>query len=200
MPSVLFLPGSGADPSFWHSVGNRLPDEWPKTYLGWPGLGHNPPSSEVNSLEDLVALAERHLTAPSVDIVAQSFGGAVALLVALRNPGRVRRLVLATSAAGLSVGHLGAADWRPSYREEYPNAAAWVYTAQSQVDDRLHEIAQPTLLLWGDSDPISPVKVGEHLLEALPNAFLRVVEGGTHALAMERSQEVAELIAEFLSA
>ncbi len=199
LPSIVFLPGAGADPAFWRPVGDRLPSAWPKTYLSWPGLGHNPPSPHVSSLLDLVRLTEDHIHVGDVHLVAQSFGGAVALLTALRNPEKVRRLVLATSAAGLPVSHLGACDWRSSYREEYPRAADWVYTAQSHLTDQLRAIAQPTLLLWGDNDPISPVAVGEHLQRALGHAKLHVVRRGTHDLAVENADEVAPLIAQHLA-
>lgn len=197
---VVFLGGAGADANFWRPVGERLPESWPKAYLAWPGIGHNPPSPEVNGLLDLVKLVERHLSDQPVHLVAQSLGGAVALLTTLRNPDKIGRLVLATSAAGLDVSHLGAADWRPGYRLEYPNAASWLYSARAGIDDRLPEIATPTLVIVGDADPISPVAVGEHLCAKLPNAKLHVVKGGTHGLAVERADEVTPLIAAHLSA
>lgn len=208
---VVFLPGAGADPNFWRPVGQRLPATWSKSYLGWPGLGHNPPDSAVNSLLDLVGLVERQLStepvhsaapvdsAGPVHLVAQSFGGAIALLTALRNPTKIARLVLVTSAAGLDVGHLGVSDWRPAYQQEYPSAAPWLYGARAGVDDRLSQITQPTLVIVGDADPISPVAVGRHLCAQLPNAKLHVVSGGTHALAEERADEVAPLIAAHLA-
>ncbi len=199
LPSLVFLPGAGADPAFWRPVGDRLPSAWPKTYLSWPGLGHNPPSPHVSSLLDLVRLTEAHIELGNVDLVAHSFGGAVALMTALRNPEKVRRLVLATSAAGLPVSHLGASDWRSSYREAYPHAAEWVYSAQSNLTEQLSAVTQPTLLLWGDNDPISPVAVGEHLQRALSHATLYVVRGGTHALAVENTDEIAPLVARHLA-
>src|SRR5690606_19574941 len=166
--SILFLPGAGADPAFWKPVGDLLPVAWSKTYLAWPGLGHNPPSPEVQSFVDVVRFVERHLPPGPVHLVAQSLGGAVALTVALRNPSRVERLVLATSAAGLDVTRFGAADWRAAYRAEHPNAAPWIYDVASHIDDQLHTVSHPTLLLWGDADPISPVAIGRFLERQLP--------------------------------
>lgn len=198
-PSVLFLPGSGADPDFWKPVGERLPVDWSKSYLAWPGLGHNPPRPDVRGLADLVRLTEERIGDAPVHLVAQSLGGAVALVTALRNPTRVERLVLATSAAGLTVSQFGGHDWRPEYRLEYPNAAPWVYDAQVDLDDAFSAVRAPTLLLWGDDDPISPTAVGEYLQRRLPRATLRVIAGGTHALALERADEVAPLVEEHLS-
>jgi pimeloyl-ACP methyl ester carboxylesterase len=64
----------------------------------------------------------------------------------------------------------------------------------TELSTRLHEITVPVLLIWGDSDPISPVAVGERLAELLPRSELVVLNGGTHDLAFERADEVAALI------
>ena len=110
---LLFLPGAGADPDFWRPLGSRLPGEWHKTYFGWPGLGHQPPSPAIRGFDDLVAMVVAELSEKPVDLLAQSMGGAIALRVALDHPQRVRRLVLAVTAGGLDVAALGGADWRP---------------------------------------------------------------------------------------
>jgi pimeloyl-ACP methyl ester carboxylesterase len=58
----------------------------------------------------------------------------------------------------------------------------------------LGPVAIPTLLPWGDADPISPVRVGERLTSLLPAAHLVVLPGGTHDLAIERAEQIAPLI------
>jgi pimeloyl-ACP methyl ester carboxylesterase len=58
----------------------------------------------------------------------------------------------------------------------------------------------PALLLWGDADPISPVKAGERLVAVLPNAALHVIPGGGHDLASVHAGLVAPLIDRHLSA
>lgn len=191
---VLFLPGAGADPLFWKPVGDLLPAEWQKHYFGWPGIGHQPPDSKVNSFGDLVRMVEEKLGDTPVDLLAQSMGGAVALRVALNNPGKIRRLVLTVTAGGIDVSRLGASDWRPEYRQEYPNAAPWILEARPNYESELKNISQPTLLLWGANDPISPVKVGEHLHSLLANSTLHVVPQGDHAIVNERPGDVIDLI------
>jgi poly(3-hydroxyoctanoate) depolymerase len=54
------------------------------------------------------------------------------------------------------------------------------------------------MLLWGDEDPISPLAVGERLLELLPNSELDVVNGGGHDLANVHARVLAPLVDEFL--
>ena len=57
----------------------------------------------------------------------------------------------------------------------------------------------PTLLVWGDNDPVSPIAAGEYLATELSDAKLIVVEGADHFLARDRVEEVTLHIADFLS-
>jgi pimeloyl-ACP methyl ester carboxylesterase len=192
--NLLFLPGAGADPEFWQPLGDRLPASWQKTYLGWPGLGHQKPAAGVKGFDDLVALVESHLGEEPTDLLAQSMGGSIALRVALKNPDRVRRLVLVATSVGIDVASLGAADWRAAYRKEYPEAAAWVADAFPDLSGEFSEVKQPTLLLWGEADPISPVAVGRKIWQLLPQATLCTVPAGDHVFAHDRPAEILEVI------
>ena len=198
-PRLLFLPGAGADPTFWRPLADRLPADWTKVHFGWPGLGHQPADPAVNGIGDLVAMVEAQLTDQPSDLLAQSMGGAVAIAVTLRNPGRVRRLVLATTSGGIDVAGLGGSDWRVTYRANYPDAAAWIGDERPDYTPAIPTITQPTLLLWGDADPISPVAVGRRLAELLPNARLEIVAGGDHGFVEELPGEIAGWITQHLS-
>jgi pimeloyl-ACP methyl ester carboxylesterase len=199
-PRLLFLPGAGADPGFWTPLADRLPTAWERVFFGWPGLGHQPADPAVGSLDDLVAMVEAQLgDGPPADLLAQSMGGVVAMLVTLRNPGRVRRLVLATTSGGVDVQGLGGIDWRENYRREYPSAGAWIGAPRPDLSESIATISQPTLLLWGDADPISPVAVGRRLAELLPDASLKIVPGGDHGFVEERPDDIAPWIEAHLS-
>ena len=191
---LVFLPGAAGSPDFWRPVGDRLPRDWQKTYLGWPGLGNQPASPDVNGFDDLVRLVEAQLGAEPVDLLAQSMGGAVALRVALTHPTKVRRLVLAATSGGLDVAGLGAADWRAEYRQSFPNAAPWITETRPDFSAELPRVAQPALLLWGDADPISPLAVGRALWQMLPHATLAVIAGGDHGFVHDRPGDVLEVI------
>jgi pimeloyl-ACP methyl ester carboxylesterase len=198
MTTIFFLPGTGASPNFWKPVGSRLPCEWTKLYFGWPGLSDQPPDPAINSYDNLVRLVEAKLDAP-VDLVAQSMGGIIAARVALAQPTLVRRLVLTATSGGVDVMAFGAADWRPDYRKRYPKAAVWITERRDAADLPLERIRCPTLLIWGDADPISPLPVGQHLKARLPNAKLHVVASDDHRFAENRPDEIAPLIADHLA-
>ncbi|MFO1160617.1 MAG: alpha/beta hydrolase [Reyranellaceae bacterium] len=197
MPKILFLPGAGASPDFWKPVGSHLPAEWPKHYFGWPGLGNQPYDPAITGLDDLVALVAGHMDEP-VDLVAQSMGGVIATRLALAFPERVRRLVLTVTSGGVDMAGLGASDWRADYRKSFPKAAEWITASSSSPSLPVERIVAPTLLIWGDADPISPVPVGRHLESRLGNAHLHVVPGGDHDLAQTHAELVASLIARHL--
>ena len=196
---VFFLPGTGASPDFWKPAGALLPAEWSKIYLGWPGLGHQPHDPAIASFDDLVTMVVARIERP-VDLVAQSMGGVVASRIAIDHPGLVRRLVLTVTSGGVDMATMGASDWRADYRRLFPKAAEWVYAPRNAAPLPVERIAAPTLLLWGDNDPISPVAVGRHLARRIPNAELHVLADGDHSLAQNRAAEVAPLIEKHLSA
>jgi len=195
--NILFLPGAGGDPTFWRPVADRLPANWNKTLLGWPGLGNQPHDPAVNSWDDLYRSVERRLQRP-IAIVAQSMGGMLALRAAVAHPHAVSHLVLTAAAGGIDLAPFGAVDWRPEYRNLYPSAAQWVYERAPANDAALGGIVASTLLIWAARDPTSPPAVGRHLAALLPNAQFVELDDDSHVFAKERPDDVGRLIARHL--
>jgi len=198
MRKILFLPGAGGSPTFWRPVAKLLPDEWDKVFFGWPGLGDQPHDPNICSVDDLVRLVDVTIDGP-VDLVAQSMGGAIVARIALKRPAAVRRLVLAVTSAGVNMAQFGPSDWRTDYRKQFPHAADWITEHSATAELPVERIEAPTLLIWGDSDPISPIAVGHHLEQRMPNAWLHIVPGGDHGLASNKADAVAALIARHLT-
>jgi len=197
-PRILFLPGAGGSPHFWKPVAEALPTPWPKEHFGWPGMGAQPHDPAIRGLDDLKRLVTARMDGP-VDLVAQSMGGVIAARIALEHPELVRRLVLCVTSGGVDMAGLGASDWRADYRRSFPKAASWITDGRATPPLPVEKITAPTLLIWGDKDPISPVAVGRHLAERLPNAHLEIVPGGDHDVASTHADLVARLIAKHLS-
>jgi pimeloyl-ACP methyl ester carboxylesterase len=193
MTRLFFLPGAGASAAFWRPVADRLDPSRERHFFAWPGLGNEPHDPRVQGVDDLVSIVLAELDGPS-DLIAQSLGGLIALRVALTAPEKVRRLVLTVTSGGVPVHHFGGADWRTDYRREFPNAAHWITQLSQTSEDlssRLASVEAPTLLIWGDSDPISPLPVGHRLHQLLPHARFHVVRGGGHDLATTHAAEIA---------
>ena len=63
---------------------------------------------------------------------------------------------------------------------------------------KLKKITIPTLILWGRQDKVIPLRVGELLHEALPNATLEVIEECGHVPQEEKPEETIARISRFL--
>jgi pimeloyl-ACP methyl ester carboxylesterase len=188
---VFFLPGASGDGRFWRPVAERLPDSWATTFFDWPGLGRIPARPDVAGLADLARLVLERTEPGAVDLVAQSMGGVVAMLVALARPERVRRVVLTATSAGIDLAPFTPEDWRPGYLDEYPDAASWILAERPDLAARLPTVTAPTLLIWSDADPISPRGAGRRLAALLPRAKFVVIPGVGHMFARDHPDAVA---------
>jgi poly(3-hydroxyoctanoate) depolymerase len=194
---TLFLHGAGGRRAFWEPVAARIRPRAPHQFFPWPGFGDAPADPAIRSLDDLFAWFVAQAPKAPSNVVAQSMGGVVAMRFAIEYPDRVRRLVLVATSGGTR-SRFGV-DWRTGFRAERANVPDWFERDDTQLDARLTEIRAPTLLIFGDNDPIAPVAMGEHLRSLLRDAHLLVVAGGTHMLGEERSDEVARAISEHFS-
>ena len=73
------------------------------------------------------------------------------------------------------------------------------YFYNHSLRNRLHRITSPTLILWGEHDHMVPRVHGETYAERIPNAKLTVVSGAGHSLHVEKAEEIAKLVLEFLT-
>ena len=196
---LIFLPGAIGSPEFWKPVADRLLHPASRTRLGWPGFGQIPADPLVKGLDDLVPRIVAEIDQPSA-LIAQSMGGVVAVQAALARPDLVTHLVLAASSGGIDTSDLAVQDWRPAFLKENPSLPRWFSDYKSDLSASLGLIRAPVLLLWGDSDPISPVSVGKRLSGLLPGARLHVFAGGQHDFANTHAAGVAAMIDEHLQA
>jgi pimeloyl-ACP methyl ester carboxylesterase len=126
-------------------------------------------------------------------------GGVLAARLAVEAPDRVDRLVLCATSGGVDVRRLGAAEWRDEYLAAQRHVPRWFVDDRTDLSGRLGTIRAPTLLLWSDADPVSPLAVGQLLAGRIPGARLEIVPGGSHAFANERPEEVAAAIRRHLA-
>lgn len=92
---------------------------------------------------------------------------------------------------------------REIIESQSPQAIQWALAAMRDRDDftpELPAIADPTLLVYGEHDAITPPAIGQRVAEAIPRSQLKVIPAAGHMAPMEKPQEVAEAILEFLDA
>ncbi|HST54415.1 MAG TPA: haloalkane dehalogenase [Solirubrobacteraceae bacterium] len=72
--------------------------------------------------------------------------------------------------------------------------------AGQRVHDALKADRRPTLMLWGDSDPVLPLSVGERFAESIGQPKPQTIAGASHFLQEDQGAEIGERIAEWLAA
>jgi pimeloyl-ACP methyl ester carboxylesterase len=172
------------------------------------GQGHTPdvpgPLSYTSMAQDTATLL-KSLQLKRVDLVGFSDGGILALMLAVRHPELVRRLVISgvnVAPEGLTVEELQglreAQITKPTTVAE-KLAKLWLTSpTESELSlAMLSQIDRPVLVISGDRDAITL----EHTLQifhALPHAELCVLPGTAHATFASRPEWLNPIISEFL--
>jgi pimeloyl-ACP methyl ester carboxylesterase len=190
-----------------------------------PGFG-GVPNDVSQSLDDLagtVAALAAALGLERYHLLGTSLGGAVALHVALRFPGRVTSLVLEAPAqfrvGGRDPASLPAAEAVRAFRAHPDRAPAWepadparqavsrplvarVLTGTPEYDESVAErmTACPvrTLVLFGTRDGVIPPENGRIYRRLMPNCTLQYVYDAAHAIAQDRAAAFADVTGDFL--
>ena len=172
------------------------------------GQGRTPdipgPLSYTAMMEDTAALLMK-LKLQHVDVVGFSDGGILALMLAIRHPELVRRLVI----SGVNIAPEGLrpesleelrATQRPKPKTIDEKLAQLWLTSPTDTElnlGLLARISQPVLVISGDRDAITL----EHTLKifhALPDAELCVLPGTDHATFSGRAEWLNPIISNFL--
>jgi len=77
--------------------------------------------------------------------------------------------------------------------------AIWQEAMTTDISADLHRIMAPTLIVWGDQDPLCPRHEQDALLAAIADAQLEVYPGGGHNLHWEEPERFARDLAVFIA-
>jgi len=69
---------------------------------------------------------------------------------------------------------------------------------RNNLGEELNQIKQPTLLIWGNNDGITPPFVGEEFHKLIPNSELHFIDKCGHAPMMEVPEEFNSILHKFL--
>lgn len=64
--------------------------------------------------------------------------------------------------------------------------------------EEVHKIKLPTLVICGSQDEMTPAKFAQYLASRIQGAKQVIIEGGTHAVNLEKPREFNRALAEFL--
>lgn len=140
------------------------------TYAGWAG---SLPSDEVQAR---IAGVRRMLAAPP-----DEFDPTLPRLFAAEPPAELEPLLRELSAA-VRPATLG-----PQLE----------LMARADLRDQLADVAVPTLLVWGELDARSPLRVARQLEDAIPDTELVVIEGVGHVSNLEAPEQFNAAVRRF---
>ena len=155
-------------------------------------------------------LGDRHF------VVGHSDGGNVALIVAMRRPDLLKRVVLVGAnyhydgMRPMPMFHLEGEqfeEWATRFgelspsgkehaREVIQNTLLLFATEHAYTPDDLSKISVPTLVMAGDDD-LMELSHTSSLYESIPGAELAIVPATSHALLKEKSKLSSKLIRDF---
>ncbi len=73
------------------------------------------------------------------------------------------------------------------------------YMYDTALPGMLGRVTTPTLIVWGNQDRITPLECGRLYQQAIPNASLKVIDNCGHFAHLERPDELAAIVQDFVS-
>jgi len=218
---TLLLHGWGASAATMQSVFNRFVSQNKSIIaLDLPhfGLSPTPPSGfDIYDYANTVLAFLDEKGIEKVNLLAHSFGGRIALLLASDQPDLVAKMVI-TGGAGLKpkrgmqyhfkvllykikkkLGKTPKDAGSPDY-QNLPDDMKGVFirVVNTFLDKYLSQIKCPTLLLWGKDDNATPLWMGKKMQKSIKDSGLVVLENAGHYAFLDNFSEFMTIVEAFL--
>jgi pimeloyl-ACP methyl ester carboxylesterase len=187
--------------------------------------------TSVGGLQKFVNRFVEHRKYEGIHLMGNSLGGHVALVHILKNPERIRSLIL-TGSSGLFENGMGDTYPKRGDKEYIRNKTALTFydpalatdelvnevfeitnnrlkvikiialaksAIRNNLGEELNQVKQPTCLIWGNNDTITPPFVAKEFNRLIPNSELHFIDKCGHAPMMERPEEFNRILDGFLS-
>ncbi len=218
-PPLILLHGLSGSGRWWGKNVPAFADSFRTYAVDLPGFGESRGVrwSRLDDIADRLAnwLVDEGM--PKAHVAGHSLGGAVAARLAARHPDRVDRLVLVDAAIRLQrtrtiarpAHHMrtfgrGSPGFAPLFVRDllrcHPRSfvAATIDALQTDWEPHLRRIHAPTLVVWGDSDAITPRALGHEIAALIPGARLITVAEAGHNPMWERAEAFNAEVLRFL--
>jgi len=206
-PLLLLHGGGGCQENWTHAGGDRLVREY--RLIKPDARGHGRSSNPVRTIThrqcalDMLALLD-HLGIQRCRAIGMSMGGNILLHMAMQQPNRIEAMVLVSATMYFpeqarkimeqvpAVGDWSSEEWeamRKRHRlgdDQIVALSEWQRGMKDSYDDMnftppaLSRITAPTLIVYGDRDPLYPVEMAIKMYRAIPKAALWVVPNAGH--------------------
>lgn len=215
-PSLVILPGWSKTKEDYKELATLLSKKYTVYVLDLPGFG-GVEIDRAYSLRDYCGYVENFVKGQKISspiLLGHSFGGRVALKIALTDHKFASRLILVNSAGierkslktiilksgaiivpsrvkELLRPMLGSKDYLQSFgfvRETFKKIVS------QDLEPELSKVKTNTLLIWGEKDNTTPLAYGKIMHEKIAHSKLEIVPGGDHGIPYRMAGRVAEII------
>lgn len=225
---VVVLHGWGYDITLLERLKNALSDSYRVTLIDLPGHGgSNEPEKPITVYDyaDIVEKTLDKLNIKSAYFMGHSFGCRLSIIIASRNPQRVKRMVLC-GAAGIrdkrtfkyyvkvytyKIGKFFLKTFNPKKFEEWKKnkgsedykklsdtmKATFSNIVNEDLSYLLNKIQAPTFLVWGENDTATPLYMAEIMEKNIPDCAKAVYMGRTHYAFLEELPRTVAIVKTF---
>lgn len=218
---VVLVHGLSGSTLWWSRNVPALAERYRVYIVDLPGFGTMRSSPRRFVLGEAAAWLAGWMEAVGLDrahLVGHSMGGYVSVRLAAGRPELLRRLVLVAPAgvpAGRSMlGHLvplllAARYATPAFlpvlgRDALRMGPVTLWRAArdllaEDVREDLQKIEAPTLLVWGENDPLIPPAVGDLMRQEIPDSRLLLLRNAAHVPMFDRPAEFDAALLSFFA-
>ena len=218
---IVLVHGLSGSPRWWSRNVPAIAERYRVYLVDLPGFGTMRSLRRRFVLAEAAAWLSEWMEAVGLErahLVGHSMGGYVSVRLAASRPDLVRRLVR-VAPSGIPtersmLGHLiplllAARYAAPAFvpvlvRDALRTGPTTLWRAArdllaEDVRGDLRNIAAPTLLVWGENDPLIPPAVGDLLREEIPDSRLLVLHGAGHVPMFDQFKEFDAALLAFLA-
>ena len=228
---VLLLHGWGVDISSFRSIIDFLQKNYKVIALDSPGFGKSDiPESpwDVGSYSAFLAAFMNQTGLTKTDIIAHSFGGRIAIRLAVEQPEIINKLILVNSSgikpcrtykyyfktflaktgkiASKFLGEPGNKFKKMIYEhigsKDFQNAGAmrntFIKIINEDLQPLLKNIITPTLLIWGENDKETPVYMGKIMEKEIKDSGLVILKNAGHYSYLDQFHQFCTIVNNFL--
>ena len=198
--SIILLHGNGEDHTMFYELSQLLAPDFTVYALDSRGHGESSPVDHFTydeMAEDVVSFIKKKKIKQPI-IYGFSDGGILGLLIAIRHPGLISKLI--TSGANLKP--TGLKNWflRQCELDYASNGSPLIELMLNNPNithEELHTIHIPTLILAGEDDLVKDAHT-ESIHRNIENSKMEIIEGEGHDTYVIHNPKLYDIIAPFL--
>lgn len=202
--NILFLHGWGGNSSSLSCFSNALKNEFATTCVDFSGEWQRTFADYVDGVKEIID----NYRMDNVTIIGHSFGGKVALALAIKYPYIINKLIL-LAPSGIKPRRGLKYKFKIFYNKIFKsdkfassdyNALSptmkktFVDIVNTHLDKDLSKIPTKTLLIWGNKDKETPIYMAYKLRRKIVNSRLVIHKGGHFSYLENYPQTLREII------